>query len=159
MPGRACRGAAPHRISRREVRCRGAPTIGLPPGPPRCQPAVIPQTNAAAGDRRPTDDRVEPGPGARHDRTMLALTDNAVDAIKKVAPGEAGLRLFASADGTDSTLQLEIAEEPTQGDQVLEVQGAQLFLEPSAATMVEDKVLDATQQGPKVQFALAQQQP
>jgi len=89
---------------------------------------------------------------------MLALTDSAVDAIKKVAPGEAGLRLFASADGPESTLQLEIAEEPTKGDEVLEVQGAQLFLEPSAATMVEDKVLDAVQQGPKVQFALGQQQ-
>ena len=87
---------------------------------------------------------------------MLAMTEKAIDAIRQVAPGQAGVRLFASdAPGdADGALHLEVAEEPARGDEVLDVRGAHVFLDPTAATLVEDKVLDATLHGTRVQFAL-----
>jgi Fe-S cluster assembly iron-binding protein IscA len=90
---------------------------------------------------------------------MLAMTDNAIDAIKRVAPGDAGLRLFASdaTGGAGNALNLEVTEEPRQEDHVVDVQGAHVFLEPKAATLVKDKVLDAWLEDTKVRFALVDQ--
>jgi Fe-S cluster assembly iron-binding protein IscA len=87
---------------------------------------------------------------------FVTLTEKAIDAIKQVAPGEAGVRLFASDAPGDAAagLHLEVVEEPVRGDEVVDIQGAHVFLDPTAATLVEDKVLDATSQGTRVQFAL-----
>lgn len=56
---------------------------------------------------------------------------------------EAGLRI-ATAVGEDGGLglQLSLAEEPGEGDQVVDRQDAHVFLEPRAASLLESTVLD-----------------
>jgi iron-sulfur cluster assembly protein len=91
---------------------------------------------------------------------MLAVTESAIDAIRQLAPGEAGVRVFTSelpGGPGQETLQVEVAQEPSAEDQVLDVEGAHVFLEPTAATLLEDKVLDATLEGTSVRFAIAEQ--
>jgi iron-sulfur cluster assembly protein len=88
---------------------------------------------------------------------MLTMTDNAIDAIRQLAPGDAGLRLFTTDLPTESaqeSLQVEVVEEPGPEDHVLDAEGAHVFLEPEAATLLEDKVLDATLDGRSVRFAI-----
>jgi Fe-S cluster assembly iron-binding protein IscA len=93
---------------------------------------------------------------------MLTVTDNAVAAIRSLTgqpevPDGAGLRI--AADPSAGALQLTVAPEPQQGDQVVDSAGARLFLDNDAALLLDDKALDATMddQG-AVQFALAEQQ-
>ena len=91
---------------------------------------------------------------------MLAVTESAIDAIKELAPGEAGLRVFtAELPGAagQQAFQIEVAAEPAAEDRVLEADGAHVFLEPRAATLLDDKVLDATREGASVRFAVAEQ--
>jgi iron-sulfur cluster assembly protein len=89
---------------------------------------------------------------------MLGMTEDAINAIKELAPGAAGLRIFTSAlrDAADGqALQVQVVEEPSPDDQVLDAGGARVFLDPRAATLLDDKVLDATFDGTSVRFALA----
>ncbi|MPZ97346.1 MAG: Fe-S cluster assembly protein HesB [Propionibacteriales bacterium] len=78
---------------------------------------------------------------------MLSLTENATNVIKTItegegAPTESGLRI--SQDSPQSTdLAVTAAEGPQPGDQVVEEEGARVFLEPTAAQTLDDKVLDA----------------
>lgn len=79
---------------------------------------------------------------------MLTLTENANQVLKAIADqtqqgDDAGLRI--SQEGTDATsLAVEQAEAPTDGDQVIEeTPGARVFLEENAAATLDDKVLDA----------------
>jgi Fe-S cluster assembly iron-binding protein IscA len=92
---------------------------------------------------------------------MLTMTDNAVAAIRSLTaqpnvPDSAGLRI--ATDRSAGALQLTVAPEPHEGDQVVDTSGARLFLDTEAATLLDDKALDATvdDQG-SVQFALAEQ--
>jgi Fe-S cluster assembly iron-binding protein IscA len=98
---------------------------------------------------------------------MLVLTEAAAEVVKSVtdtptAPDGTGLRITQSADepGTAGALQLAAAAEPGLGDQVVETAGARVFLDPQAATYLDDKVLDAEvdTQG-KVRFTLGVQRP
>ena len=53
---------------------------------------------------------------------------------------------------------MEAAEGPLPGDQVVEEAGARIFLEESAATLLDDKTLDAmVDESGTVQFAVAPQ--
>lgn len=94
---------------------------------------------------------------------MLALTDRAVDVIKQVVeasdmPEGAGLRI-ASQLGA-GTLGAVLAEAPELEDEVVEVEGARVFLDPIANPQLEDMVLDA-QVRPTggVTFGVAPQEP
>jgi Fe-S cluster assembly iron-binding protein IscA len=88
------------------------------------------------------------------------MTQTAINVIKHLAPGDAGLRVFTSGGDRDAqALQVEIAEEPKDDDKVLEAGGAQVFLEARAADTLDDKVLDAVQDERGVRFAVAPQQP
>ena len=80
---------------------------------------------------------------------MLDLTDNATSVIRSIAerpesPDDAGLRVTATAGG-ESTGRLAVAAAagPQEGDQVVEKQGARVFLDPQAAVILDDKILDA----------------
>ncbi|HEY8456572.1 MAG TPA: Fe-S cluster assembly protein HesB [Actinopolymorphaceae bacterium] len=93
---------------------------------------------------------------------MLALTNNAALVIQSLTnspelPGGAGLRITAQPDD-QQTLSLAVAPEPSAGDQVVEEQGARVFLEPGASHMLDQMVLDAEvdAQG-SVQFFLGTQ--
>lgn len=89
---------------------------------------------------------------------MLEITQRAADAINQIAPGESGLRVFISGGAPDiQSLQVEIAAAPQPEDQVVETEGAQVFLEPQAAETLDDKVLDAMQDERGVRFAIGHQ--
>jgi iron-sulfur cluster assembly protein len=91
---------------------------------------------------------------------VLEMTQTAIDVIKHIAPGEAGLRVYTSGGDRDvEALQVEIADEPRADDQVVEAGGAHVFLEPRAADTLDDKVLDAVQDEGGVRFAVTPQHP
>jgi iron-sulfur cluster assembly protein len=92
---------------------------------------------------------------------MLTLTDHAATAVRGLthqpdAPDGAGLRI--ATDPARGALTLTVAPQPWSGDQVIDTAGARLFLDPEAATMLEDKALDATTDGDgQVKFTVAEQ--
>jgi iron-sulfur cluster assembly protein len=95
---------------------------------------------------------------------VLTLTDNAADAVKTIAeategmPDDSGLRIQAETTGDGQMgLGLALAEGPVDGDQVIEEEGARVFLGPDAAAYLDDKVLDATIVGDRVEFSLSEQ--
>lgn len=95
---------------------------------------------------------------------MLTLTDSAATEIRTITespeiPDEAGVRIATTPDGAGLTLSL--AASPTEGDAVVEDHGARVFLEPTAAGLLDDKSLDAVRDPAdaegQVQFAIAEQ--
>jgi iron-sulfur cluster assembly protein len=77
---------------------------------------------------------------------MLAVTENATSVIQQLTdrpelPDGAGLRIASSAEPPNLTVAP--AGAPEEGDQVVENGGARVFLESEAATLLDDKVLDA----------------
>ena len=95
---------------------------------------------------------------------MLTLTDSAVTAIRTLTsqpelPGDTGLRIMAQDEGAPS-FQVTLAETPVAGDQVIEEDGARVFLEANAAAALDDKALDAqVDDEGTVAFTVAQQTP
>lgn len=76
---------------------------------------------------------------------MLAITDTAAEAIKSLTtdahlPEGGGLRIVASEPGQG--LELTLAGEPATDDVVLSGDGVTVFLEPAAAEVLDDKILD-----------------
>ncbi|HET9501041.1 MAG TPA: Fe-S cluster assembly protein HesB [Marmoricola sp.] len=91
---------------------------------------------------------------------MLTLTPNASAVVKQLVDqieGQSGLRI--SQDTPDSAaLEVSPAPGPESSDQVVESAGAQVFLEPNAATSLDDKILDATvDQDGSVEFSIGLQ--
>jgi Fe-S cluster assembly iron-binding protein IscA len=94
---------------------------------------------------------------------MLTLTDAAKDAVKTMitaeeAPSGSGLRIAgeASSDG-DAALSLEIAAGPAEGDAVVGDEGIRVFLDPTAAALLDDKVLDAEGHDDHFHFSIEEQ--
>jgi Fe-S cluster assembly iron-binding protein IscA len=85
------------------------------------------------------------------------MTQTAIDVIKHLAPGDAGLRVYTAGAPDSEALQVEIAETPRADDHVVEASGAQVFLDPRAADTLDDKVLDAVQDERGVHFAVVHQ--
>jgi Fe-S cluster assembly iron-binding protein IscA len=93
---------------------------------------------------------------------MLALTDNAVEVVKQIvaveSPGEAaGLRMIAEQGGAQPHLQLSVAAMPGEDDEIVETQGARVFLEPNAASLLDDKLLDASVEQNEISFTIVDQ--
>jgi iron-sulfur cluster assembly protein len=94
---------------------------------------------------------------------MLALTENAVEAVHEIlsssdeAPELGGLRLVAEPAGAQMSFQLSVVALPAEDDEVIEEQGARVFLDPEAASLLEDKVLDARIESNQVAFTIADQ--
>ena len=96
---------------------------------------------------------------------MLAVTDQAVTAINGIlasteVPDDAGLRITAEASAPEEDTQrlefrLAVVEAPEEDDQVLE--DAAIFLEPTAAAQLDDKLLDAEIEGNQVRFGVTEQ--
>lgn len=92
---------------------------------------------------------------------MLTLTDNAQAVINGiVANAEAaptgGIRISQDLEGAG--LNVTVAPAPEADDQVVEAAGAKVFLDPSAADTLDDKVLDASAAPDgRVDFAVGQQ--
>lgn len=92
---------------------------------------------------------------------MLTLTENASTIVKYVAEQSggdaAGLRITADP-GLDGNLNVTPAAQAEPGDQVVEQEGATVFLDDQAAAILSDAVLDAgVDETGNVQFALGQQ--
>jgi len=83
----------------------------------------------------------------RQGGVMLVLTDSARTAIESILAGSSaaeasGLRI--SANPEDATaLRVDVATGPSDGDTVIEDSGTRVFLQPAAATILDDKILDA----------------
>ena len=76
---------------------------------------------------------------------MLAITENAAEAIKTLStdaelPDEGGLRI--TAPDPEQGLELALAQTADEQDTVLRGEGIAVFLEPGAAQILDDKVLD-----------------
>ncbi|MCW3815516.1 adhesin [Micromonospora sp. DR5-3] len=77
---------------------------------------------------------------------MLTMTDNAVLVIRDLAEQQdvaegGGLRIAADTDA--GSLSIELVPQPTQGDQVVDNQGARIFLDADAAQLLNDTSVDA----------------
>ena len=94
---------------------------------------------------------------------MLALTDSAVEAVKNIVSSSeevaetGGLRMVAERAGTQANFQLSVVPLPAEDDEVIEDQGARVFLEPEAASLLDDKILDASIEQDQVAFTIADQ--
>lgn len=96
---------------------------------------------------------------------MLAITDTAAEAIKSLTldadlPDGGGLRI--AAPDPDQGLELSLAGRPDADDLVLSGDGIAVFLEPIAAEVLDDKVLDVqpvagTGGEEELRFAIGQQ--
>jgi iron-sulfur cluster assembly protein len=92
---------------------------------------------------------------------MLELTDTAASVItalneKRDLPEGAGIRIAPADDGS-AHMTAMAASAPANGDQIVERDGARVFLDPIAANALGEKVLDAqVDQAGKVGFIVAQ---
>ena len=95
---------------------------------------------------------------------LLALTDSAVQAVKDIVSSSdevaetGGLRMVAQRAGTQAAnFQLSVVRLPSEDDEVIEEEGVRVFLEPEAASLLDDKVLDADVEQNQVAFTIADQ--
>lgn len=96
---------------------------------------------------------------------MLTISHGAAEVIKVlVASSElseaGGIRLSVEAiDQQNAKLELSLADSPEPGDALIEEEGAHVFVEQNATTILDDKVLDATVEGDAVAFSIADRAP
>jgi iron-sulfur cluster assembly protein len=94
---------------------------------------------------------------------LLTLTDSAVQAVKAMVssveevPESGGLRLIAEKDGDRAMVRLNLAASPAEDDEVIEEEGARVFLDQEASSLLDDKVLDASVERNRVAFLLENQ--
>jgi iron-sulfur cluster assembly protein len=96
---------------------------------------------------------------------MLTLTESAKEMVRDMiaagnAPEGSGLRISSAHDEDGGpALSLELADAPFEGDQVVEDDGTRLFLEPAAASLLDDKILGAEAHEDHYHFSLEDQEP
>ncbi len=95
---------------------------------------------------------------------MLTITADAATAIKGIVEtadvGGGGLRIYAEPQNdSEASLEIALAPEPGPGDQVIDAEGATIYLEPNAADFLDDKQLDADVEGDQIRFSVIDQPP
>ena len=71
---------------------------------------------------------------------LLALTDSAVEAVKSIVSSSdevserGGLRMVAERAGTQANFQLNVVALPAEDEEVIDEQGARLFLDGGGLT-------------------------
>lgn len=88
---------------------------------------------------------------------MFSITAEAAEAIRELAtaeefPESAGLRLTAEEEGDEISIDMNFAEQPEEGDRVVEESGARVFLDARAAELLEDVELGVEPHGDHVHF-------
>lgn len=93
---------------------------------------------------------------------MLAISEDAAGAIRGIVQGEgvpegAGLRITREettdpAGNARTDLRLSVVAGPQEGDEVLEAE--RVFIDPGAADLLADKLLDADYVDDDVRFSL-----
>jgi iron-sulfur cluster assembly protein len=99
---------------------------------------------------------------------VLAITEDAASAINTIVanadlPDGSGVRICrmpaespsGDSDEPQMELRLSVVAGPEEGDQAVE--GEPVFVEPAAAEVLEDKVLDAEVDGERVRFVVGRQ--
>jgi len=95
---------------------------------------------------------------------MLELTDSAAEAVRALVAASdetletGGLRVAAEQEGDMVSLEFNVVVLPGEDDEVIEDQGARVFLEATAASLLDDKVLDASVQDDRIAFMLTDQE-
>ena len=94
---------------------------------------------------------------------MLVLTEQAAEAIRGMIEDSglgagAGLRITGMQQNGDSALEFELAEEAIVGDEVVRDGGAVVFLDETAAAVLDDKALDVHAHGDHFHFSLEEQE-
>lgn len=95
---------------------------------------------------------------------MLTITDTAAEAIRGIVaapelPAGAGLRIATQPGaGAVGALEVSVAETPAASDQVVDEDGARVFVEADAVPLLDDKLLDAQIEGSRVGFTLSEQE-
>lgn len=88
---------------------------------------------------------------------MLRLTDNAKAAITGITsqsglPDTGGVRLSLTPDADE--VEMSLSPQPETGDEVIDEDGARVFVEEAASTLLAEHMLDA-ESGPEgIGFAL-----
>src|SRR3954451_12336110 len=94
---------------------------------------------------------------------MLTISPLASEAIRGLItasdmPDSGGIRIAtAENDVAGAQLELSLATGPDDSDEVVEEDGAAVFLDSNVAPLLEDKLLDAKIEGESVSFALVEQ--
>jgi iron-sulfur cluster assembly protein len=93
--------------------------------------------------------------------TVLTLTPTAAEVVRTLveqsqAPESGGLRIAAATAPAGESIELELAlvEEPEALDETVEQEGATVYLDPEAAELLDDKLLDAQVAEDHVTFML-----
>jgi iron-sulfur cluster assembly protein len=91
---------------------------------------------------------------------VLTLTHTAAEVVRTLVdqsepPGSGGLRIAATESGVEGvSLELSLVGEPEALDATVEQEGATVYLDPSAAELLDDKLLDAQVAEDHVTFVL-----
>jgi iron-sulfur cluster assembly protein len=95
---------------------------------------------------------------------MLTLTGDAVSAIRDITtqpglPDHTGLRIAAAAAQNGApAFEIAVASAPQPMDDVVESEGARVFLDPDASAALGDKALDAEVAEGTIRFRIEDQQ-
>jgi iron-sulfur cluster assembly protein len=91
---------------------------------------------------------------------VLTLTPAAAEVVRTLveqseAPDSGGLRIAAGDDEVEGlALELSLVIEPEALDETVEQEGATVYLDPGAAELLDDKLLDAQVADDQVTFVL-----
>ena len=97
---------------------------------------------------------------------MLTITHDAAEAIRSALeapelPESAGVRIATistALNGRGPTITVDLALAPHADDEILLSEGAQVFVDPDAAAVLENKLLDVRlEPGGKLHFSLVDQ--
>ena len=88
---------------------------------------------------------------------MLTIRSEAAHAIKEIVeandlPAGSGLRITAEEDGDEVSIELDFAEQPETDDDVVESDGARVFLDGTASEVLTGVDLTVTPHGDHVHF-------
>jgi iron-sulfur cluster assembly protein len=96
---------------------------------------------------------------------VLSLTPTAAEVVRTLveqspAPDSGGLRIATGQEtGEGIPLELSLVVEPEPADECIEQQGATVYLDPGAAELLDDKLLDAQVAEDHVTFMLREDDP
>ena len=84
---------------------------------------------------------------------MLQIDEDAVAALKEMG----ALRITAAETDDGVELQIDDATDPRDGDEIVERDGARVFLDPAAAEALGDQVLGVHSHGDHFHFTFDEQ--
>jgi Fe-S cluster assembly iron-binding protein IscA len=97
--------------------------------------------------------------------SVLTLTPTAAEVVRHLveespSPDSGGLRIAAGeVTGEGVPLELSLVVEPQDADETIEQEGATVYLDPNAAELLDDKLLDAQVAEDRVTFVLREDEP